>query len=95
MGITVKATADVDPQVWEDVKAVLKCHDFTVSDAFRLMLMHTAMSKELPFDCIIPGPKTVAAMEEFERGETVSFDTVEELMAYLNSDEDDDVDEED
>ena len=90
MGITVKATADVDPQVWEDVKAVLKCHDFTVSDAFRLMLMHTAMSKELPFDCIIPGPKTVAAMEEFERGEGVTFCHVDDLIAELNREDDED-----
>ncbi len=90
MGIVVKATAEVDPQVWKDVQAVLKCHDFTISDAFRLMLLHTAMGKELPFDCIIPGPKTVAAIEELERGETISFGTVDELMAYLKADDEDD-----
>ena len=89
MGIVINATAEVDPQVWEQVKAVLKCHDFTVSDAFRLMLLHTAIGNELPFDCIIPGPETVAAIEELERGETISFGTVDELMAYLKADDED------
>ena len=93
--IKISASTSIDQQTWDEVKAVLKCHAFNVSDAFRLMLLHTAINKELPFDCIIPNAETIAAMEEFERGETVSFDTVEELMAYLNSDEDDDDDEED
>ena len=88
--VEVKATASIDRETWDKVQAVLECHAFTISDAFRLMLMHTAINKELPFDCIIPGPKTIAAMEEAERGETVSFDTVEELMAYLNEDDGDD-----
>ena len=91
--VKVRATASIDRETWDEVKAVLKCHAFTISDAFRLMLMHTAINKELPFDCIIPGPKTIAAMEEAERGEMVSFDTVEELMAYLNEDDDDDEEE--
>ncbi len=89
MGIVVKATAEVDPQVWEKVKAVLKRHDFTISDAFRIMLLHTATDTELPFDCIIPGPKTIAAMEELNSPDLPTFDTVAELMADLNSDEDD------
>ena len=89
MGIVINATAEVDPQVWEEVKAVLKCHDFTVSDAFRLMLLHTALGKELPFDCIIPNAETIAAMEELENGSLPTFDSVAELMADLNSDEED------
>ena len=87
MGIIVKATADVDPEVWEDVQRVLKRHDFTISDAFRLMLLHTAMGKELPFDCIIPGPNTIAALEESDRGETIRFGSVAELMAHLKADD--------
>ena len=53
------------------------------------MLMHTAINKELPFDCIIPGPNTIAAMEELERGDFRTFNSVAELMADLNSDEED------
>ena len=87
--IKISASASIDRQTWDEVAAVLKCHAFTVSDAFRLMLMHTAINKELPFDCIIPGPKTIAAMKELERGDFRTFNSVAELMADLNSDEED------
>ena len=89
--VKISATATIDPQTWDEVKAVLKCHAFTVSDAFRLMLLHTAINKELPFDCIIPNAETIAAMEALERGDDViSFDNVADLMAYLNADDDED-----
>ena len=87
--VEVKATASIDRETWDEVEAVLKCHAFTISDAFRLMLMHTAINKELPFDCIIPGPETIAAMRELENGSLPTFDSVAELMADLNSDEED------
>ena len=87
--IKISATASIDRQTWDEVEAVLKCHAFTISDAFRLMLMHTAINKELPFDCIIPGPKTIAAMKELENGSLPTFDSVAELMADLNNDEED------
>ncbi|MDQ3557813.1 MAG: type II toxin-antitoxin system antitoxin, RelB/DinJ family, partial [Pseudomonadota bacterium] len=38
----------------------------------------------LPFDKV-PNAETIAAMEEGERGDFVSFATVEELMADLNA----------
>ena len=88
--IKITASASIDQQTWDDVVAVLKCHDFTVSDAFRLMLMHTALNKELPFDCIIPGPKTIAAMEGLERGEGVTFCSVDDLIAELNREDHED-----
>ena len=58
--IKISASASIDQQRWDEVEAVLKSHAFTISDAFRLLLMHTAINKESPFDCIIPGPKTIA-----------------------------------
>lgn len=89
--IKISASATIDQQMWDEVKAVLRCHAFTVSDAFRLMLQHTAINKELPFDCIIPNAETIAAMEALERGDDViSFDNVADLMAYLNADDDED-----
>ena len=90
--VKINATATIDPQTWDEVKAVLKCHAFTVSDAFRLMLLHTAINKELPFDCIIPNAETIAAMEELERGEGLTFCSVDDLIAELNR-EDDEYDE--
>lgn len=87
--VKISATASIDRQTWDKVQAVLECHAFTISDAFRLMLMHTAINKELPFDCIIPGPETIAAMRELENGSLPTFDSVAELMADLNNDEED------
>ena len=88
--IKISASASIDQETWDEVEAVLKCHAFTISDAFRLMLRHTAINKALPFDCIIPGPKTIAAMEELERGEGVTFCSVDDLIAELNREDDED-----
>ena len=89
MGIVVKATADLDPQTWQEVAAVLAGHGFTVSDAFRQLLMHTAAGKELPFDCIIPNAETVAAMKELECGDLPTCNSFAGLMADRNNDEED------
>ena len=88
--VKISATASIDRQTWDKVQAVLECHYLTISDAFCLLMQNIADEGNLPFSCIIPGPETIAAMEEAERGEMVSFDTVEELMAYLNADDSDD-----
>lgn len=87
--VKISASASIDRQTWDEVKAVLKCHEFNISDAFRLMLLHTAINKELPFDCIIPNAETIAAMEELKRGEGVTFCSVDDLIAELNREDDD------
>ena len=88
--VKISTTASIDRQTWDKVQAVLECHYLTISDALYLLMQNIADQGELPFSCVIPGPETIAAMEAAERGEMVSFDTVEELMAYLNEDDDDD-----
>lgn len=88
--IKISANASIDQQTWDEAKAVLDCHFLSVSDALYLLMYHIAGEGKLPFSCVIPGPATITAMEEFDNGETVTFDTVEELMAYLTSDEDED-----
>ena len=88
--VKISTTASIDRQTWDKVQAVLKCHYLTISDALYLLMQNIADQGELPFSCVIPGPETIAAMEAAEQGEMVSFDTVEELMAYLNEDDDDD-----
>jgi DNA-damage-inducible protein J len=57
----------------------------SVSDAIRLLLTRVAAEKALPFELKIPNAETRAAMEELERGDLPSFDTVEELLADLNA----------
>ena len=88
--VKIEVSTDVDRETWDKVTAVLDGHYITISDALRLMMHYIAAEEALPFPCIPLDPETIAAMEELDNGETVTFDTVEELMAYLNSDDDDD-----
>ena len=90
--IKISATTTIDPKTWDEAKAVLNCHYLSVSDALYLLMHHIADAGDLPFSCIIPGPKTIAAMEELERGEGVTFCSVADLIAELNSGDDDDED---
>ncbi len=87
--VKISASASVDRQTWEKVQAVLECHYLTISDALYLLMQNIADEDDLPFSCIIPGPETIAAMEELENGSLPTFDSVAELMADLNSDEED------
>ena len=93
--IKINATATIDPKTWDEAKAVLDCHFLSISDALCLLMHHIADVGDLPFSCIIPGPTLIAAMEELDHDDLPIFNTVEELMADLNSDEDDYDDEED
>ena len=88
--IKISATANVGQQTWDAVAAVLDSHHLTISDALYLLMQNIADEGDLPFSCIVPGPATVAAMKEAERGEMVSFESVGDLMAYLNEGDDED-----
>jgi len=59
----------------------------TLSDAVRLMLTRVAREHALPFDPLIPNPKTVEAMKEARRGQLQSFDSVDDLMADLDAED--------
>ena len=85
----VKISASIDRQTWNKVEAVLECHYLTISDALYLLMQNIADEGDLPFSCVIPGPETIAAMEAAENGSLPTFDSVAELMADLNSDEED------
>lgn len=87
--VEVKATASIDRETWDEVEAVLECHYLTISDALYLLMQAVADQGDLPFSCVIPGPETIAAMRELENGSLPTFDNVAELMADLNSDEED------
>ncbi len=87
--VKISASASIDRQMWNKVEAVLECHYLTVSDALYLLMQNIADEGDLPFSCVIPGPETIAAMEAAENGSLPTFDSVAELMADLNSDEED------
>lgn len=87
--VKISATASIDRQTWDKVQAVLECHYLTISDALYLLMQNIADEDDLPFSCIIPGPETIAAMEAAERGELVTVGSVDDLIAELNRDDDD------
>ena len=77
--------ARIDSEVKEEATAVLAAMGLTVSDAVRLMLTRVAREHTLPFDPLIPNPKTIEAMKEARRGQLQSFDSVDDLMDDLNA----------
>ena len=85
--------ADLNAGECDATEAVLRDIGVTLPDAIAMMMHRIVAEKALPFptDCpycpIIPNETTIAAMLEAERGELVSFETIEDLMADLNADD--------
>ncbi len=44
-----------------------------------------ALKKASPFEALVPNVETIAAMKEARRGKLPSFETADELMADLNT----------
>jgi antitoxin component of RelBE/YafQ-DinJ toxin-antitoxin module len=68
--------------------------DASKDDLLHLHNIHNSLREMLQFldamqEALVPNEETVAAIEAARRGETKSFNTVEELLADLNSDADD------
>ena len=72
---------------------VLRDIGITLPDAIAMMMHRIVAEKALPFpiECpycpITPNETTIAAMLEAERGDLVSFDSMEEFMEWLNADD--------
>lgn len=93
---------EIDDATRLETETVLQDLGITLSDAIAMLMRHIATEKTLPFpvdadenadfDCplcpITPGPRTLAAIAEAERGGLPSFDSVEELMAWLDDEDD-------
>jgi DNA-damage-inducible protein J len=85
MAANALVQARIDSEVKEEANAVLAAMGLTISDAVRLMLTRVAREHALPFDPLIPNPKTIEAMKEARRGQLQSFDSVDDLMDDLNA----------
>lgn len=77
----------IDGTVKAEAAAVLATMGLTVSDAVRLLLIRVARDKALPFEPFRPNAETIAAMEEARAGNLARFDSIEALMADLESNE--------
>ena len=81
--------ARIDQATKDEASAILDAIGLTVSVAFRLMMRRIVAEKRLPFDPLVPSAATLAAIEETNRGELDTVNTVEERFATLNADGDD------
>ena len=79
--------ARIDEKTRNEAAAVLSAVGFTVSDAFRLMMVRIASEKRLPFEPLAPSEETIAAMEAARRGDMVAVGDVDGLMADLDGDD--------
>ena len=80
--------ARIDENIKEEAATVLATMGLTVSDAFRMMMTRIAREKELPFEPLSPNKETLNAMREARQGKNLkSFNTVDDLMADLNSED--------
>ena len=77
----------VDEQIKKQAAETLATLGLSVPDAVRIMLARVAAEKTLPFDTQVPNAETKAALEACRRGEVVSFNNIEDLMADLNAED--------
>ncbi len=87
MSAKVIVQARVDQSVKDEASIVLAAMGLTISDAVRMMLTRVVREQALPFDALIPNAETIAAMKEAREGKAKRFDSVEALMADLNSED--------
>lgn len=88
MSANAVVQARVNKEVKDEAAAVLAEIGLTVSDVMRLLLIKVARERALPFEPLILGPKTEAAMMESlnsKPGDHPCFNSVEELMKDLNA----------
>jgi DNA-damage-inducible protein J len=79
--------ARIDERIKQEAAAVLAAMGLTVSDAFRLMMVRIAKDKALPFEPLVPNAETIEAMKAARRGELVTVNSPDELLASLNADD--------
>jgi mRNA interferase YafQ len=58
-----------------------------VDDIFRLMIARNAKERAVPFEPLVPGIKTVDAINEARRGGLAGFPNSEALLKWLNADD--------
>jgi len=86
MGESTVVRARIDVRTKDEAAAVLSAIGLTVSDAFRLMMVRIAREKALPFEPLVPNDETIEAMKAARRGELVTVNKPEDLLASLNAD---------
>jgi DNA-damage-inducible protein J len=76
-------TVVVDEEVDREATEILAGIGMSIDDAIRRMLAQVVHDRCLPFEMHIPNAKTIAAMEEADRGTGERFANSEELFKSL------------
>ena len=79
----VRARIDSDTKA----KATEALHSMglSVSEAIRLLMVHVAEERRMPFDVEVPNRKTLDAVRELEEGGGKRFDSAEDLFRDLRT----------
>jgi len=84
MSINTVVRARIDDEVKKEATIVLSEIGLTVSDAFRMLLIRIAREKALPFEPLVPNPKTIEAIKAARDGDMVTVDSIDDLLGSLN-----------
>ena len=85
MSINAVVRARIDAQIKDEAIVVLSTMGLTLSDAFRMLLVRVAREKALPFEPLVPNDQTIKAMKAARRGDMVTVNSVNNLLASLNA----------
>jgi DNA-damage-inducible protein J len=77
--------ARIDEDIKNEASIVLSEIGLTISDAFRMLLIRIAREKALPFEPLVPNIKTIEAIKAARRGDLITIDNVDDLLAELNA----------
>lgn len=83
MGTDTVVRARIDPDIKARATEALEALGLSVSDAIRLLLMHIAEEKRLPFTDRVPNAVTTKAINELKSGKGKRFDTPNDLFQDL------------
>jgi DNA-damage-inducible protein J len=79
--------ARIDTATKERATDALDAMGLSISDAIRLLMLRVADERRLPFEVKVPNAATRKAITELEAGKGQHFNSVEALMADLNTDD--------
>lgn len=79
--------ARIDIHTKERAAEALEAMGLSISDAIRLLMLHVADERRLPFEVKMPNATTRKAIAELEAGKGKRFASVDDLMADLNADD--------
>ena len=82
--------ARIDQATKDEATVILDTIGLTVSDAFRLMMRRIVAEKRLPFEPLVPNATTLAAIEDANRGDLDTADSIKDMFATLRDGRDDD-----